>query len=117
MDQTLNLLGIAKKAGLIVIGGDAVSAAARNGKAALIISAADSSEGSMRRARINAQTGRATHIIAPYTQSEIGNVTGRGLAGTVAVTDAGLSAQFIKKLAETDDHYVEAKHSFWGESK
>jgi len=114
MDQALNLLGIAKKAGLIAIGGDAVSTAARNGKAALIISASDSSEGSVRRARVNAQTGGAAHIIAPYTQSEIGNITGRGLAGTVAVTDAGLSAQFMKKLAETDGRYTEAENSFLG---
>jgi len=112
MDQTLNLLGIAKKAGLIAIGGDTVSSAARNGKAALIISAADSSEGSVRRARINAQTGGATHITAPYTQSEIGNITGRGLAGTVAITDAGLATHFLKKLAETDVRHSDEKHSF-----
>jgi len=109
MDQTLNLLGIAKKAGLIIIGGDAVSAAARNGKAVLIISASDSSEGSARRARLNAQQGGAVHITAPYTQGEIGNITGRGLAGTVALTDAGLAAGFIKKLAEKDERYNEAK--------
>ena len=117
MDQALNLLGIAKKAGLIAIGGDAASAAARNGKAALIVSASDSSDGSIRRARVNAQAGGATHITAPYTQIEIGSITGRGLAGTVAITDIGLSAQFIKKLAEADSRYTEAKHSFWGESK
>jgi len=116
MDQALNLLGIAKKAGLIAIGGDSVSAASRNGKAALIISASDSSEGSVRRARINAQTGGARHIVAPYTQSEIGNITGRGLAGTVAVTDAGLAAQFIKKLAATDDRYAGLEHSFGGKA-
>ena len=101
MDRNLQILGIANKAGLLAIGGDAVSTAARSGAARLIISASDSSEGSQRRARINAETGFALHINAPYIKFELGNVTRRGSPGTLAVLDTGLAARFLKGLAET----------------
>ena len=108
MNRNLQLLGIAKKAGLLAIGGDAVSAAARTGKAWLVISASDASESALRRARYAAGSSRATHVIAPFTKFELGNVTGRGSPGTVAVLDAGLSAGFVRGLAQTEpDRYGE----------
>jgi len=106
-DRNLQLLGIAKKAGLLAIGGDAVSTAARTGKAALVISASDASEGALRRARCNTETGSAVYVIAPYTKFELGNVTGRGSPGTLAVLDAGLAASFMRGLAETEPERYE----------
>ena len=102
MDRNLQLLGIAKKAGLLAVGGDDVSASARTGKARLIISASDASEGSQRRARINAETGNALCVVVPYTKFELGSVTQRGSPGTLAVLDAGLAAGFMRGLAEAD---------------
>ena len=99
MDRNLQLLGIAKKAGLLAVGGDDVSAAARTGKARLIISASDASGGSLRRAQINAETGDALCVTVPYTKFELGSVTRRGSPGTVAFLDAGLAAGFMKGLA------------------
>ena len=101
MDRNLQILGIANKAGLLAVGGDAVSAAARTGRAKLIISASDVSEGSKRRAVINAKESFTTHIVAPYTKIEIGSMSRRGSPGTLAVLDTGLAARFIKGLAET----------------
>ena len=101
MDRSLNLLGIARKAGLIAVGGDSSGTAARAGKAALIISASDASAASLRRAQINAGECGVTHIIVPYTKFELGNITGRGSPGTVAFLDAGLAAGFAKGLEGT----------------
>ena len=101
-DQTLQLLGLAKKAGLLAIGGDAAGAAARNGKTKLIISAADASERAHRNARIDADSGGAICLVVPYTKDELGSITGRGSPGTVAFLDTGLAVAFIKGLAETD---------------
>ena len=110
MDRNIQLLGIAKKAGLLAVGGDAVSIAARERKAKLVLSASDASERAIRRARINAKTGGAVYIAIPYTRFELGNVTGRGSPGTVAVLDIGLAAGFTKGLlAETGpDRYGKA---------
>jgi len=90
-----------KKAGFLAIGSDAAAAAARSGKVALVISASDATEGALRRARHIAGYARAEHVVAPYTKFELGNVTGRGSPGTIAVLDAGLAAGFVRNLAES----------------
>ena len=102
MDRNLQLIGIAKKAGLLAIGGDAVNSAARSGKVWLVISASDASEGALRRSRYVTQSSHAAYVVAPYTKFELGNVTGRGSPGTIAILDAGLSAGFVKGLAGAD---------------
>lgn len=98
MDKALGLLGIAKKAGLLAIGSQATSIAVRQGKARLIITALDASEGSVRRAAANAETGKLEHIAVPYTKFEIGSMTGRGSPGVVAILDKGLAEGFKKKM-------------------
>ena len=102
MDRNLQLLGMAKKAGLLAVGGESVSAAARSGKAKAIISACDTSKGSMRRALSNSEDNGVAYIVAPYTKFELGNVTGRGSPGTLAILDAGLAAGFLNGLAEVE---------------
>jgi len=100
-ERNLQILGLAKKAGLLAIGEESAGAAAKSGKAKLIISASDASERSFRNARINADAGFAICIVVPYTKFELGNVTGRGSPGTVAFLDKGLAMRFLQGLAET----------------
>jgi ribosomal protein L7Ae-like RNA K-turn-binding protein len=108
MDRNLSLLGIAKKAGLLAVGGEAVCSAARKGKARLIMTACDASDGAVRRARWNSEEGGAVYITVPYTKFELGSITGRGSPGTVAFLDSGLAAGFVKGLAETQENYCDA---------
>ena len=108
MDRNLQTLGIAKKAGLIVIGSEDVGVATRLHKARLVLTAGDASASAIRRARANAEAGGAAYISVPYTMSELGGVTGRGSPGTLAITDAGLAASFVKGLAGAEpDRYSE----------
>ena len=114
-DHNLQLLGLARKAGLLAIGGDAVSAAARAEKAILVISASDASPGALRRAGYITETSRAINVIVPYTKFELGSITGRGSPGTIAVLDAGLAAGFMKGLAGMDpERYEEAAKQLAG---
>ena len=109
MDRNLLIFGLAKKAGLLAVGADDVNAAARTGKAQVIISARDSSGNALRRARSSAETGRIPHIVVPFTSFELGSVSGRGSPGTVAFLDAGLAAALIEKLAEMEpERYKES---------
>ena len=118
MDRKLQLLGIAKKAGMLAVGGDDVSVAARNEKARLIISANDASEGSVRRARENAKSYGAVHIRIPYSKFEIGNITRRGSPGTLAILNEGLAARFLKSLAEDQPEiYGEAAETMAEEAR
>ena len=116
--KPLNLLGMAKKAGLLAIGSESVKMSAREGKAKLIILASDISEGSARQARYSAEDYDTTCIDTPYTKFELGNVTGRGSPGTVAFLDLGLAAEFMKKLSALDEtRYGEIARMFETKAK
>ncbi|MCL2221926.1 MAG: ribosomal L7Ae/L30e/S12e/Gadd45 family protein [Oscillospiraceae bacterium] len=98
MDRILNLLGIAKKAGKLAIGSEAAAQAVQAGSAALVITASDASDGSKRRAKANTGENRVEYLSVPYTKFELGNITGRGSPGTVAILDKGLANSFSEKL-------------------
>ena len=100
LDKPLRLLGMAKKAGLLAIGTDAVKAAARSGKAKLVVLASDTSAGSSRQARYCAEDSKTLCIDTPYTKFDFGNITGRGSPGTLAFLDEGLAEAFMKGLAQ-----------------
>ena len=102
MNRSLALLGMAKKAGLLAVGSEAVANAARRGNAKLIISASDASAASVRRAKSNAQQGGIRHMIVPFTMFELGTTAGRGSPGTIAFLDKGLADGFVKRLTEMD---------------
>ena len=102
MNRSLALLGMAKKAGLLAVGGEAAANAARRGEATLIITATDASDSSVRRAKSNAEINGVKHIEVPYTMFELGTTAGRGSPGTVAFLDKGLADGFIQKLTESD---------------
>ena len=102
MNRNLQLLGIARKAGLLAVGGESSDASARSGKAAAIISACDASQGAMRRARDISKHCGVQYAVVPYTKFELGLVAGRGSPGTLAFLDAGLAAGFLGGLAEAE---------------
>jgi len=102
MDKNLQILGLAKKAGLLAIGGEAASEAARSSKTKLIISASDASDRAFKNARLSADAGGAICMVVPYTMFELGNIIGRGSPATIAFLDTGLAVRFIEGLAETD---------------
>ena len=92
-------MGIAKKADKLKCGDDAVFAAADSGKARLIITAADASPGTVRKARLYLPPGTVL-ISLPFTKRELGNAAGTRETALAAVTDHGMAAAFVKKLSE-----------------
>ena len=109
MDRNLQIIGLAKKAGLLAVGAQDTGLAARAGKVCIVVSACDASDNAVRHARNSAETGRALHVVVPFSGFELGSVSGRGSPGTVAILDAGLAARFMRGMAETEpDRYSEA---------
>ena len=100
-DNALNLLGIAKKAGMLEIGADSVGTCARSRKARLIISASDASGNSLRASENCAAASHAVFLTVPYTKAELGEVIGRGNPGMLAITDIGMASAFVSKLAQS----------------
>ena len=118
MDANLQILGLAKKAGLLAVGAEDTISAARAGKAAIIVSAGDASAGALKRARKSAESYRTPHIVVPYSGFDLGNVSGRGSPGTIAILDKGLAARFMRGMAETDpEHYAELAALLTGEAR
>ena len=103
------LLGIAKKAGMLEIGDESVGQAARLRKAKVILSAADASDGSKRRAHGYAESCQAIHMILPSTKDELSLIIGRGSPGMLTILDAGIAAKYASMLAASDpEQYGEA---------
>jgi len=115
-DRNLQIIGLAKKAGLLAVGSEATEVAARKGQTKLIISAEDASERSYRNARINADSCGAICMVVPYTKFELGSITGRGSPSTVAFLDTGLAVRFIKGLAEAGHEISEKVWKFLEQS-
>ena len=101
-NKPLQHLGMAKKAGLLAIGSDAVKSAAMSGKARLIVVTTDISGGSARQAKYYAEDSGALFVETPYSKFEFGRVAGRGSPGVLAILDTGLAEGFIKKLVDID---------------
>lgn len=109
MDNGLHLIGIARKAGRIVVGEEPVGAAARARQAKLIVLAADAADNTVRRAGHFAEAGQVWLIQAPYTKVELGLAAGRASCAMLAFTDTGLAASLLGKLAVLDgERYGEA---------
>ena len=102
MNNILHLLGIARKAGRLEMGEEPVAAAARSGQARVILLAADAAENSARRAAHFAQRGGMVLLQVPFSKAELGGAVGRTACAMLAVTDAGLAAAVVKKLAQED---------------
>lgn len=109
MSNLLSTVGLAKRAGRLEIGEEPVGAAARAGKAKLIIVAADAAENSCRRASHFADAGKVKWLKVPFTKAELGHSLGRTSCAMAAFTDAGFAAALAKKLAESDpEQYADA---------
>lgn len=100
--DALGLIGIALKAGRIAVGEEPVSDACRNHSAKLILLAADAAENSVHRAGKFAVVGKIPCLTASCTKAELGRALGRTSCAMVAVTDTGLAAGLLAKLAEQD---------------
>ena len=100
-DLPLLFLGLCEKAGYLVVGEELCLAAARSGKASLILSACDAAPNSVRRAENVTGFGTA-RITLPYTKEKLGSILGHGTPGILVITDYGMAATFTAKLALED---------------
>lgn len=108
-DSALHLLGLARKGGRIEVGEEPAGGACRARKCKLLVLASDATENTMRRAKHFAEAGNTLCVQTPFTKGELGFAVGRESCAMAALTDAGLAAGLLKKLAETDpEKYGEA---------
>lgn len=108
-DPCLHLLGLARKAGRIEVGEEPVGSSCRARKARVVLLAADAADNTLRRAQHFAEAGNTVCVQTPFAKGEIGMAVGRESCAMAALTDAGMAASFLKKLAAADpERYQEA---------
>jgi len=98
-DPILHLLGLAKKAGRLEVGEEPVSGACRARQARLVLLAADAAPNTRRRCAHFGEIGGVLWLELPFTKEELGFQLGRGSCAMLALTDAGLAASVVEKLA------------------
>ena len=105
-ERIAGLLGMARRAGRLTAGFDAVSLLIANGKAAVVILAADLSEKTEKELRYAAKSScdeeQMNMLRIPLNKEEIGHALGlKKPAGVLALEDEGFAAS-IQKLCRHD---------------
>lgn len=108
-DAALRLLGLARKAGRVEVGEEPALAACRSRKARLLLLARDAADNTARRAERFAQAGNTVCVRVPFTKEQMGGAVGRGSCAMAALTDAGMAASLLNRLAAAEpERYGEA---------
>ncbi len=102
MDNILNMIGLALRAGRLEVGEEPVGAVCRARDCRLILVARDAADNSFRRVRHFADAGQCLWVSIPYTKEELGSAVGRTACAMAAVTDVGFAESIAKKLAAVD---------------
>lgn len=104
MDKARNYLSLARKAGRIELGEEPAGAAARAGKARLILVASDASDHTWRRAKSFCAGTDQQCIHVPFTKEELGMAIGRQSLAMAAITDPAMALAFVKALGEPEKY-------------
>ena len=113
--NALSLLGLALRGGNLAVGEEPVGEACKTGRARLVLTAADASLNSVDRARRWAENGGVPWLPVPWGKEALGGALGRGSCAMAALTDRGLAAALIRKLAEADPAYQPLAGNWAGE--
>ena len=96
MDKALNYLALARKGGLAELGEEPVGAAARSGKACVILVAGDASDHTWRRAKSFAAGTDQQCVRLGVSKEEMGFVVGRTSLAIAAITDPRLALALVQ---------------------
>ena len=102
MTDGLQYLSLARKAGRAELGEEPVGAAARAGKAYLILVAQDASDHTWRRARSFAAGTEQQVLRLRQSKDELGQSIGRESLAIAAITDAALALAMVKALEPSE---------------
>ena len=104
MDKARNYLALARKAGLAELGEEPVGAAARAGKAHLIVVASDASDHTWRRAKSFAAGTTQQCLRLPYTKEALGETIGRDSLAIAAITDPAMALALAQSLEQPEKY-------------
>jgi len=106
MDKALAMLAMARKAGALEIGEESTGAAARSGRAKLLLLAADASDNALRRASGFSASSGVPLIRLKLTKNELAAGLGKHGCSMIAVMDLGFAAAVASRMAESGDEDI-----------
>ena len=104
MDKALNYLALARKGGRVELGEEPVGAAARAGKAYLIVVASDAGDHTWRRAKSYAAGTQQQTLKVSFTKDELGTALGTTSCAICAITDVRLAQALVKTLGDEEKY-------------
>ncbi len=104
MTNGMNYLALARKAGLAELGEEPVGAAARRGKAYLIVVASDASDHTWRRAKSYTAGTEQQCIRTQATKDEMGFCVGRTSLAIAAITDPAMALALLQAQNQPEKH-------------
>ena len=106
-NKALNYLSLARKGGMAELGEEPVGAAARAGKAYVILVASDASDHTWRRAKSFAAGTDQQCVRLECTKDEMGFAIGRTSLAIAAITDVQLALALVKALPKAAPQTLE----------
>ena len=106
-NKALSYLALARKGGMAELGEEPVGAAARAGKAYVILVASDASDHTWRRAKSFAAGTEQQCVRLDSTKDEMGFAIGRTSLAIAAITDVQLALALVKSLPKADPQVLE----------
>lgn len=100
-DTVLAALGLALRGGNLAVGEEPVAEACRTGKARVVLLASDAAGNTARRATRLAGEN-VPLVLLPRDKSQVGFALGRASCAVAAVTEPGLAALVLSRLAEEE---------------
>lgn len=105
MNESLGFLGLAKRAGKLAAGEDAVLSALQGGKVRLLILAADAGEATIRRTE-HRTGGKLPILYLESGKAALGGALGWANCSVAALTDLGMALSYAKKLTQADSRHA-----------
>lgn len=99
MDKAFQFLGICKRAGQLLTGEDGVGGAVRSGDAVLVMTALDTAGNTRKKADNLSSWYHIPHLHLPWEKDPLGELLDKRVCAILALTDRGMAAAFVQKLA------------------
>ena len=105
-DPFLGMLGLARRAGKLAFGDELVRESCTDKKARCVFVAADAGMSTAKKAAFNAGGANVPLVTLPHGKDSLGAAIGKNGCAVCAVTDIGLAAAALQKLAAAHGEYA-----------
>ncbi|MDO4270225.1 MAG: ribosomal L7Ae/L30e/S12e/Gadd45 family protein [Eubacteriales bacterium] len=107
-DPVLGMLGLARRAGKLAYGDELVRDLCAEKKARCVFVAADAGASTAKKAAFYAEGANVPFIVLPSGKETLGAAIGRNGCAVCAVSDIGMAAAALQKLAAQDAAFADA---------